>query len=588
MPRESFIEYNTLQDHQSWSIITNLDSFLIHAYNYYIGKGLVCIFVADLCLLLQSAFVAAFTIFLTFCVDYHILFKTQMLSNAVEFDISRHPRLFFALSLVFSVILFWRLINVFLKLKSNLEMKHFYTQIGISEKELQTIEWNEIVSLIGKSPPIKELIGKEIDQLDVANRIMRWDNYLLASIHKEVITFDVEIPCFGTYKAGSALTEDCLRFLIFDYLFKDYQTLKPEVLLAKRGTSYLFNLTRGLQRRFLIAGVIALVALPPLLVVWILYVFLRYGEEAIKSPSALIKRRWSPVARWKFREYNELSHYFEQRLQEAYEPTVKYIKLYPKPLEEILAKFFSFILGAFLAVLLVIIFLDKEFATELVVFGDFNAILFAGILGTALAICRGFIAEPTFYKPKETLELVLRLTHYLPSQTPASCHQIVEDLCELLEPRFGGFIREIISLLLTPVFLLITLPKRAQQIITFFNECTERVGDNEHVCTYSRFSFNEKEDVAEKISGDEEENETTHTKMEKSFFYFKELYPEWVPSENGQRLLESFRTDPPSLRTSAEYLNSSFFRSSTESLTDPSPLSQVLAEDLNKKVYFKK
>lgn len=35
------------------------------------------------------------------------------------------------------------------------------------------------------------------------------------------------------------------------------------------------------------------------------------------------------VARWKFREFNELPHEFEERLNSAHEPSAKYLAQFP-------------------------------------------------------------------------------------------------------------------------------------------------------------------------------------------------------------------------------------------------------------------
>lgn len=68
--------------------------------------------------------------------------------------------------------------------------------------------------------------------------------------------------------------------------------------------------TAFLSRRMAIAN---LILAPFLLVFLLIYFFLRNAERFYHSPNSLGARRWSPLAAWRLREFNELPYYVQHR-----------------------------------------------------------------------------------------------------------------------------------------------------------------------------------------------------------------------------------------------------------------------------------
>lgn len=56
-----------------------------------------------------------------------------------------------------------------------------------------------------------------------------------------------------------------------------------------------------------------LVLAPFLLAFLLIYFFMRNAERLYHQPSAAGARRWSPLAAWRLREFNELPHYTAHR-----------------------------------------------------------------------------------------------------------------------------------------------------------------------------------------------------------------------------------------------------------------------------------
>ena len=83
----------------------------------------------------------------------------------------------------------------------------------------------------------------------------------------------------------------------------------------------------------------------PFIVIYLLsYSFFRYFEVSLshrygasadvqeyhKNPSSIGSRQYTPYAQWKFREFNELPHLFERRLDRSYPTAKEYIDQFPK------------------------------------------------------------------------------------------------------------------------------------------------------------------------------------------------------------------------------------------------------------------
>lgn len=58
---------------------------------------------------------------------------------------------------------------------------------------------------------------------------------------------------------------------------------------------------------------INLLLAPFLLVFLVIYFFMRNAEKFYNHPSTVGARRWSSLASWRLREFNELPHYVHHR-----------------------------------------------------------------------------------------------------------------------------------------------------------------------------------------------------------------------------------------------------------------------------------
>jgi hypothetical protein len=68
---------------ESWADVQHLDEFLTRIYDFYKGKGLLCIVIEQITDLLTVAFVVSLSIFLSECVDYSKISSTKKLQDVL-------------------------------------------------------------------------------------------------------------------------------------------------------------------------------------------------------------------------------------------------------------------------------------------------------------------------------------------------------------------------------------------------------------------------------------------------------------------------------------------------------------------------
>ena len=353
-------------------------------------------------------------------------------------------------------------------------MERFYREkLGISLRDLQTMSWNDVTQrliLLHEHGIYKVTLTKErLTEHDIVLRIMRKENYMIAMINKKCL--DIHVPWWAIPFMSEKLfltksLEWSLSFCILDFMFNDEQ--------FTISLNFLRDIT-ALERRFFVVGLIHLALLPFMLIFMIIHFFLQNAQQFHSSRSYMGPRQWSPLALWTFREFNELPHIFEDRINRSYAPANEYLKLFYNPYIAVIARFVAYITGSFIAVLLLISVLS-EGVVLYVIIADHNLLWYLGIFSAAYAAARSMIPEeqsgnrqglqPTC---EELLERVGCYTHYSPMHWIGRYgnSQVKEEFEELFPFKMKLFAMEVLSVLLTPMVLCFSMPNSAHIIINF-------------------------------------------------------------------------------------------------------------------------
>ncbi|KAL0946800.1 hypothetical protein HGRIS_012971 [Hohenbuehelia grisea] len=500
-------------------------------------------------------------------------------SNVILPRFSGFTLLFFILFTAFYI---WQIISFALGVMRLVDMYNFYTHLlKIPDADIQTISWSEVVRRIGnirEQNPLTAISSKrsrstnntttaKLDAHDVANRIMRQENYLIALFNKELLDLRVPLPQvlkrFGLGESGKGkiLTKALewnLRFCLMEYLF-DKRGRVRKVFLKSSNRAVLVE---GLRRRFIFMGILNAIFAPFIVLYLLMYSFFRYFEEYHKNPSSIGSRRYTSYAHWKFREFNELPHFFVRRLDESYPLSNMYIGQFPNEKMTLIMRFVAFIAGSFAAVLLLATVLDPDLFVHFEITPHRTVLFYLGIFGSILAVARGMIPDENHvFDPEMLMTEVIEYTHYMPDEWKGLLHSkmVHQQFGELFAMKILIFAQEIMSVVLTPFVLWYPLPECAPAIVDFFREFSVHVDGRGYVCSFAEFDFERHGNVKFGAPARKRDKRfiSNEGKMEKSFLNFKAANPDWNPTDPSGSMYLSRMTEYTARRRAGPGLETS-------------------------------
>ncbi|OAA49525.1 Autophagy-related protein 9 [Metarhizium rileyi] len=507
-----------------WVNISNLDSFMRDVYDYYEGGGLLCILCSNALWLLETLFVAVLLTFLTQCVDYSKVPHSRSLNEVVVKQCTR--------------------IQYFFEIRRLMYVRDFFVHLlEIPEQDMQTVSWQDIVtrimSLRDHNPKtatniprnLRRYIGSQskerLDAHDIANRLMRKDNFLIAMINKDVLNLSLPLPFLGDRQLFSKTMEWYLHYCILDMAFNEFGQVRQDFLRADKRSL----LSQKLRQRLYFAGFLNLIFAPVVLAYVVIVYFFTYYNEYQKDPKLAAARKYTALAEWKFREFNELPHIFYERLHMSFPFATRYIEQFPKRMTEEIARSISFMSGAITAVLAVGTVLDSELFLGFEITKDRPVLFYLGVFGALWAMTRGMISEETtVFNPEYALRNVIEYTHYMPDHWQGRLHsfEVKQEFSDLYKMKVVIFLEEILGIITTPMLLFFSLPKCAEQVVDFFREFTIHVDGLGYVCSFAVFDF--KKGVRHTQTEGADTNlrydyySTKHGKMAASYYGFLDNY----------------------------------------------------------------
>eukprot|EP00531_Pseudo-nitzschia_arenysensis_P016843 CAMPEP_0116147350 /NCGR_PEP_ID=MMETSP0329-20121206/17707_1 /TAXON_ID=697910 /ORGANISM="Pseudo-nitzschia arenysensis, Strain B593" /LENGTH=1223 /DNA_ID=CAMNT_0003643271 /DNA_START=165 /DNA_END=3836 /DNA_ORIENTATION=+ len=436
-----------------------------------------------------------------------------------------------------------------------------------------------------------------LDPLQIAQRIMRKENFMLAFWNAGLLDCTkIVFPWSGGSDATQrhywcGVLEWSFYQCVLNFMFNHKYELRPAFCLD----------SDALKRRLKVCGIVHLCLLPFLLVFVVLHFFLSHvydskmgstsGDDKNGGGGAMGNPRWSSAAIWQFREFNELPHAFEKRIEPSYKAASEYCKLfgtseYLAALGRLLV-FFGGSIGGILFVLGVVV--NDDLLLHVQLWGR-NLLWYAGIAGITYSI--GKALEPTkeatlsaarnniFEDMDSALKNVSQHTHYYPEHWKGRGwdSKVYSSFKTLFDSEVKLFLHELSALILTPYILYFRLSEKASDICEFCLVSKAKLvlsannsavnggggivaGD---VCGFSTFDFDtfgdeawegrtlgrsamlERQREEQGGAGGESLTESIlrtgnledatrmhpkprarHGKMEKSFFTFKAAHPDW-------------------------------------------------------------
>ncbi|KAI9727806.1 MAG: autophagy protein atg9 [Cirrosporium novae-zelandiae] len=531
-----------------WANVDNLDMFLKEIYDYFLGKGFWSILLGRALNLLTFAFVVSFSFFLTMCIDYPAVPHSKSMSGIIRDKCT--TEMSFMASLFLWILTFTWIFRVVEYIRDIPRLRHlhdFYVYLlEIPENDMQTVSWQEIVGRVMRlrdSNPItatamskkhRNFIDRRskqrMDAHDIANRLMRKENYLIAMFNKEILDLTIPIPFLRNQQYFSRVMEWNLHMSVLDFVFND----KGQVRSYFLKDSHRHELSTSLQRRFRFTAFMNVVFAPFIITYFVLLYFFRYFTEYQRNPSQIGLRKYTPLAEWKFREFNELWHLFERRINMSYPFASRYIDQFPKDKTIQLSRFVALVAGALAGVLALASLIDPELFLGFEITKDRTVLFYLGVLTSIWVGARGIVPEENLvFDPEFALREVVEYTHHCPDHWQGRLHtdEVRKEFASLYQMKLVIFLEEMLSVVMCPLILWYSLPKCSDRIVDFFREFTVHVDGLGYVCSFAVFDFqtggNKKSRPQEQRSGPDGRDDyfaTRDGKMLASYYGFIDNY----------------------------------------------------------------
>ncbi|XP_061776446.1 autophagy-related protein 9B [Nerophis ophidion] len=537
----------------SWHHIKNLDNFFTRIYHFHQKNGFACMMLSEFFELVQFLFVVTFTTFLVNCVEYDVLFANR----AVNHTGSGHNPLdrskvtisdallpsqqctdriqdnSWIIFLLIMAAVFWiyRLIKVFCNVLSYWEIRQFYIKaLKIQMDELCNFTWQEVQDRLISLQREQQMCihKKELTELDIYHRILRFKNYMVAMINKSLLPVQLQLPLLGNVvflTQGLKYNFELILFWGPGSLFQNKWNLHSKY---KRSGNRL-ELAQQLSRVILLMGVANLLLCPFILVWQILYAFFSYTEIIRREPGSLGARRWSLYGRLYLRHFNELNHELHGRLGRGYKPTSKYMNSFTSPLFTVLAKNIAFFSGSVLAVLIALTVYDEDVLTVQ------HILTVITVLGVVITITRSFIPdEHMVWCPEQLLQCMLAHIHYMPDhwRGTANKSETRDEVAQLFQYKAVFILEELLSPIVTPFILIFLLRNKSLEIIDFFRNFTVEVVGVGDICSFAQMDIRRHGNPTWMSEGQTEASvyqQAENGKTELSLMHFTIKNPHWQP-----------------------------------------------------------
>lgn len=500
------------------------------------------------------------------CVDYSTVPQSKSLSQVIIPQCTRKMSGLWNLGIwMYSFFFIWKCVQYFLEIRRLVHVREFFFYLlEIPEQDMQTVSWQDVVARImalrDQNPKtatnipasVRRFMGSQskdrLDAHDIANRLMRKENYLIAMINKDVLDLTLPLPFLRGRLLFSKTMEWYLHYGILDMAFNEFGQVQQDFLRAdRRGV-----LSQKMKQRLIFAGILNLIFAPVVLAYVIIVYFFTYynvrmlltlvagprkrganqhAQEYQRDPKMAAARKYTALAEWKFREFNELPHIFYERLHMSYPFATRYVDQFPKRMTEDIARSISFMAGAITAILAIGTVMDSELFLSFEITKDRTVLFYLGIFGAIWAITRGMVSEDAaVFNPEYAMRNVIEYTHYAPDHWQGRLHsfEVKREFAELYKMKVIIFLEEVMGIITTPLLLLFALPKCSDQIVDFFREFTVHVDGLGYVCSFAVFDFKKGLGNTGRQGGTRDMRDdyysTKHGKMAASFYGFIDNY----------------------------------------------------------------
>ena len=446
-------------------------------YRYHQRFGWKNLVVNKASTLATSLFGGLFSMFLVSCVDWRSILshEASSLSEAL-YNTCTPSSSFIRLSYIVLTCCFLLQIGYCVSLLSQANEIHaLWTKTLLLPEDAKWIRWNEVTRAYANKDLTVGLWGEQVDDY-VVGRIMRYDNYLIAMLNRDVFGFDAS-------RIFTRFIDNAL-YVTFRLAFFSADNGLPREFLSEHN-DHLYSWR--LQIAMVVCGIITGLLAPFLFFAASVFFVYRHLSIYHKDPSKIGLFQFTPLAKWKLRDFNELPHVFNKRLETAHESVQAFLSEFADEGMTAPMRFLEFVTGSLLAVLVFLSLCDQTLLVSFVVFAGKPILFYMGILSAIFMWCQSAIKRDSpLSDPDKRFDEIVQILHYTPvSWHGTSTKSKYAEIKNLFRYRITVFLHEICSIWYIPLLFLFWLPKRAANIVIFLRENSVYIPGKGVVCVYS-------------------------------------------------------------------------------------------------------
>lgn len=491
--RDESAEMSSFNDKIATYPVNNIDEFFSNIYIYYHSKGYKNIILKGITDFTSLVFTLILSIFFYY-IDWSEIRQCDLKnfscndisifnSNIEHYILSKIIFIFYCI--IFSIYLLWYFVsNIFFYYKMY-KIKCFYLySLDITDNLLLFINFNDVLDkLLELQDRLHFTCGRRIynkqDKIKILNRINRKDNLLIALISNDVISSDLSYffkPLFY-----SKTMEWNLRLIFINEL---NSSINKKIL---------YN-WEVLSKRFYLFGILSIILLPFTIMFNILNFMLDNVVHFHTEPKDFMNSTWNNYGYYYFRYYNELPHTVNQRLYLALNEAVSFNSNFKKIEHDTVQRFLIFIIGSITSFIIFLGFYNEAILN--ITFLERNLWWYIAVFTAIITILKNNLINQNFNQNPEL---------YLKNMCEILGNKINNDIKNLdlyntsvylsrfLKYKFYNLVFEVISIFLTPFFLIYYSKNHIRHLSYWLKENLEKDDDLGYI--YKNINMDEKSDL---------------------------------------------------------------------------------------------
>ena len=484
--------------------------FFNRIYFYYVNKGYYRIIINSIVNLLVSNFLVFFILFLFNCIDYRGLLELTIetsISNYIDSGNILNLNIFFmSLLILFFLLDIIKIISLLDDIYVFSNIKKFYNNnLKIRDSELEYLEWKEILNIYVDSTNM-ELNPYYIDSIITAK-----DNYFIALLDNKILR---------PFHLNSIFEWNLMYCIIYSFVDNSE---KISDLVFKNPQ----KIEDSMKHRLRTISILSVIFMPLIMVIITFYNLFNYGEQFYNKPNLFISKNFTRLAKLKFRNYNELSHMFEERMDELTELTRRYNDTFKNKILEAGLKLVIFVFSSIFMTLIILTILNDHILTNLNILGGKNVLWFIGVFGSIIAILRTIINTKSKENPINIMEKIADVTIVDKKVIQNSNMSVIKNkFLENYRFKILQIFYDILWTMIMPIQLW-SISYDSRYIINFIKKISSNNTKIGISCVFSDFCFDNNRDEETYFGSllDANEQEDFIKKKNHSIEMFEKMYP---------------------------------------------------------------